>query len=39
MGTRTGRRWPPIVGFDVAVTDDHGRISTVLGFLDTVPAI
>jgi hypothetical protein len=29
---------PPIVGFDVAVTDDDGRIQTVLGFLDKVPA-
>jgi len=28
----------PIVGFDVAVTDEAGRIQTVLGFLDKVPA-
>jgi len=28
----------PIVGFDVAVTDTAGRIETVLGFLDKVPA-
>lgn len=28
----------PIVGFDVAVSDDAGRIQTVLGFLDKVPA-
>ena len=28
----------PIVGFDVAVLDADGRISTVLGFLDRVPA-
>ena len=28
----------PIVGFDVAVTDETGRIQTVLGFLDKVPA-
>ena len=28
----------PIVGFDVAVTDDDGRLQTVLGFLDKVPA-
>jgi hypothetical protein len=28
---------PPIVGFDVAVTDADGRIATVLGFLDKVP--
>ena len=28
----------PIVGFDVAVTDAAGRIQTVLGFLDKVPA-
>ena len=27
----------PIVGFDVAVTDEDGRIVTVLGFLDKVP--
>lgn len=27
----------PIVGFDVAVTNDAGRIQTVLGFLDKVP--
>jgi SnoaL-like domain len=28
---------PPIVGFDVLVTDADGRISSVLGFLDKVP--
>lgn len=28
----------PIVGFDVAVTDSSGRLQTVLGFLDKVPA-
>jgi hypothetical protein len=28
----------PVVGFDVAVTDDDGRIQTVLGFLDKVPS-
>ena len=28
----------PAVGSDVAVTDDNGRIRTVLGFLDRVPA-
>jgi len=28
----------PIIGFDVAVIDDSGRIATVLGFLDKVPA-
>jgi hypothetical protein len=28
----------PIVGFDVAVADADGRIQTVLGFLDKVPA-
>jgi hypothetical protein len=28
----------PIVGFDVAVTDQAARIQTVLGFLDKVPA-
>ncbi|WP_152185661.1 nuclear transport factor 2 family protein [Segeticoccus rhizosphaerae] len=28
----------PIVGFDVAVTDQAGRIQTVLGFLDKAPA-
>ncbi len=29
---------PLVVGFDVAVTGDDGRIVTVLGFLDKVPA-
>jgi hypothetical protein len=28
----------PIIGFDVAVIDDAGRVQTVLGFLDKVPA-
>ena len=28
---------PLIVGFDVAVTGDDGRLVTVLGFLDKVP--
>ncbi len=28
----------PIVGFDVTVTDGAGRLQTVLGFLDKVPA-
>ena len=28
---------PPITGFDVAVVDADGRISTVLGFLNRVP--
>ena len=28
----------PIAGFDVAVTDAEGRLQTVLGFLDKVPA-
>ena len=28
----------PVVGFDVAVVDGDGRIRTVLGFLDRVPA-
>ena len=28
----------PIAGFDVAVVDADGRIATVLGFLDRVPA-
>jgi hypothetical protein len=27
----------PVAGFDVAVSDDSGRIQTVLGFLDKVP--
>jgi hypothetical protein len=27
----------PIVGFDVAVRDDAGRLRSVLGFLDRVP--
>ena len=29
---------PPITGSDVAVADGDGRIRTVLGFLDRVPA-
>ncbi|MGE5134417.1 MAG: nuclear transport factor 2 family protein [Gemmatimonadota bacterium] len=29
---------PMVVGFDVAVTDGQGRLATVLGFLDKVPA-
>ena len=28
---------PPVLGFDVLVTDDDGRIVSVLGFLDRVP--
>jgi len=28
----------PIVGFDVALTDGAGRLQTVLGFLDKIPA-
>ena len=28
---------PVVVGFDVAVTDEHGRIRSVHGFLDKVP--
>ena len=28
----------PVAGFDVVVTDADGRIRTVLGFLDKVPA-
>ena len=28
---------PVVVGFDVVVLDDDGRIDTVLGFLDKVP--
>ena len=28
---------PVVVGFDVAVADDDGRLATVLGFLDKVP--
>ena len=31
-------REAPVVGFDVAVTDADGRLQTVLGFLDKVPA-
>lgn len=27
----------PIVGFDVAVVDEDGRLQTVLGFLDKIP--
>ena len=29
---------PVVIGFDVVVTDDDGRITDVLGFLDKVPA-
>jgi hypothetical protein len=29
---------PIVIGFDVATTDDAGRITGVLGFLDQVPA-
>lgn len=29
---------PPVVGFDVVVIDDEGRICQVLGFLDKVPS-
>jgi hypothetical protein len=29
---------PVVVGFDVVVTGEDGRIATVLGFLDKVPA-
>jgi hypothetical protein len=29
---------PVVEGFDVVVLDDRGRIETVLGFLDKVPA-
>jgi hypothetical protein len=28
----------PVVGFDVAVTGSDGKLTTVLGFLDKVPA-
>lgn len=28
---------PVVIGFDVLVTDEQGRIETVLGFLDKVP--
>jgi len=28
----------PVIGFDVAVMDEAGRIRSVLGFLDRVPA-
>jgi hypothetical protein len=28
---------PLVIGFDVAVTDDDDKITTVLGFLDKVP--
>ena len=28
----------PVAGFDVVVSDDEGRIKTVLGFLDRVPS-
>jgi hypothetical protein len=28
---------PVVIGFDVAVAADDGRLATVLGFLDKVP--
>lgn len=33
-------RWSagPVVGFDVVVVDDEGRIRSVYGFLDAVPS-
>ncbi len=33
-------RWAagPVVGFDVVVVDDEGRIRSVYGFLDAVPS-
>lgn len=36
LGPR-GAAEAPVAGFDVAVADPDGRISTVLGFLDRVP--
>ncbi len=30
---------PLVIGFDVVVTDAEGRIDSVLGFLDRVPAL
>ncbi len=29
---------PVVIGFDVALTDEDGRLTRVLGFLDKVPA-
>jgi hypothetical protein len=29
---------PVVLGFDVTITDEHGRITSVLGFLDRVPS-
>jgi hypothetical protein len=29
---------PPVIGFDVAVTDEAGQIASVYGFLDKVPS-
>lgn len=29
---------PPVIGFDVVVTDEHGRIRAVAGFLEKAPA-
>jgi hypothetical protein len=37
-GLGPGGADPIIEGFDVVVLDDDGRIATVLGFLDKVPA-
>ena len=30
---------PPVIGFDVVTTDADGRIASVVGFLDRVPAL
>ncbi len=37
VGTPDGAE-VPVVGFDVAATDGHGRPRAVVGFLDEVPA-
>ncbi len=38
LGTRAGGAEPLVVDYDVAVSDGDGRLRTVPGFLDKVPA-
>jgi hypothetical protein len=38
LGPAEEGRTAPVAGFDVAVVGDDGRLQTVLGFLDRVPA-
>jgi hypothetical protein len=38
LGPAQGGQEAPVAGFDVAVVTEDGRLQTVLGFLDRVPA-